>query len=213
MEILAHRGFWREKKEQNSLASLAKAFEMGFGIETDLRDGGGGGNLLLSHDIPTSLSEKAGEFFQFYHAHSFHFPLALNIKADGLQKHLLEFIKRYEIKNYFVFDMSVPDALLYLKDGFKVFTRQSEYEKEPSFYEDACGVWLDEFHMHYIDEKLILEHLENGKQIAIVSPDLHKRSYEKEWEEYKKIITKHKLYGKIMLCTDKVLEAKEFFND
>ncbi|EHZ0305119.1 hypothetical protein K4888_001154 [Campylobacter upsaliensis] len=49
MQILAHRGFWREKKEQNSLASLAKAFEMGFGIETDLRDGGG--NLLLSHDI------------------------------------------------------------------------------------------------------------------------------------------------------------------
>ena len=39
MQILAHRGFWREKKEQNSLASLAKAFEMGFGIETDLRDG------------------------------------------------------------------------------------------------------------------------------------------------------------------------------
>ncbi|EIO3772613.1 hypothetical protein ACHEIS_000356 [Campylobacter upsaliensis] len=51
MQILAHRGFWREKNEQNTLASLAKAFEMGFGIETDLRDGGGGGNLLLSHDI------------------------------------------------------------------------------------------------------------------------------------------------------------------
>ncbi|EAH9987818.1 hypothetical protein E0F82_07000 [Campylobacter upsaliensis] len=50
MQILAHRGFWREKNEQNTLASLAKAFEMGFGIETDLRDGGGG-NLLLSHDI------------------------------------------------------------------------------------------------------------------------------------------------------------------
>ncbi|EAI9482035.1 hypothetical protein GZ521_001197 [Campylobacter upsaliensis] len=41
MQILAHRGFWREKNEQNTLASLAKAFEMGFGIETDLRDGGG----------------------------------------------------------------------------------------------------------------------------------------------------------------------------
>ncbi|WP_270990530.1 hypothetical protein [Campylobacter upsaliensis] len=65
MQILAHRGFWREKKEQNSLASLAKAFEMGFGIETDLRDGGGGGNLLLSHDIPTSLSEKRKSFFNF----------------------------------------------------------------------------------------------------------------------------------------------------
>ncbi|WP_215728873.1 hypothetical protein [Campylobacter vulpis] len=211
IEILAHRGFWREKEEQNTLASLVKAFDMGFGIETDLRDGEG--KLLLSHDIVTSLSERVEELFKIYQKHSFKFSLALNIKADGLQTLLLTLIKRYEIENYFVFDMSIPDALLYLKDDFKVFTRQSEYEKEPSFYEEACGVWLDEFHTHYIDEKLILEHLENGKQIAIVSPDLHKRSYEKEWEEYKKIITKHKLYGKIMLCTDKVLEAKEFFND
>ena len=60
MQILAHRGFWREKKEQNSLASLAKAFEMGFGIETDLRDGGGGGgNILIYNDNPTNLSVKA----------------------------------------------------------------------------------------------------------------------------------------------------------
>ena len=41
MQILAHRGFWREKEEQNTLASLAKAFEMGFGIEPALSDGGG----------------------------------------------------------------------------------------------------------------------------------------------------------------------------
>ncbi len=52
MQILAHRGFWREKKEQNSLASLAKAFEMGFGIETDLRDGGGGGKSFTFSRYP-----------------------------------------------------------------------------------------------------------------------------------------------------------------
>ncbi|EOZ3523633.1 hypothetical protein Q9Q49_06045 [Campylobacter upsaliensis] len=55
MQILAHRGFWREKKEQNSLASLAKAFEMGFGIETDLRDGGGGGVIFYFLTISPHL--------------------------------------------------------------------------------------------------------------------------------------------------------------
>ena len=43
MKLLAHRGFWQKKEEQNSLIALQKSFEMGLGIETDLRDTGGGG--------------------------------------------------------------------------------------------------------------------------------------------------------------------------
>lgn len=46
MKLLAHRGFWQEKEEQNSLIALQKSFEMGLGIETDLRDRGGGGSPL-----------------------------------------------------------------------------------------------------------------------------------------------------------------------
>ncbi|MBT0757026.1 hypothetical protein KJQ83_07365 [Campylobacter upsaliensis] len=65
MQILAHRGFWREKKEQNSLASLAKAFEMGFGIETDLRDGGGGGIFYFLTILLFSL-DNCLNFVQFF---------------------------------------------------------------------------------------------------------------------------------------------------
>lgn len=83
--------------------------------------------------------------------------------------------------------MSVPDALLYIDLNFNVFTRQSEYEKEPSFYDKACGVWMDEFYSYWIDKNIIKKHIDNGKLVCIVSPELHKRDYKKEWQEYKQI--------------------------
>ena len=76
--------------------------------------------------------------FKLYKKYNTNLPLALNIKADGLQIPLKQLIKKYEITNYFVFDMSIPDALVYIDLNFNVFTRQSEYEKEPSFYGKAC---------------------------------------------------------------------------
>ena len=99
-----------------------------------------------------------------------------------------------------------------LKHGLNVFTRQSEYETTPPFYQDAKGVWLDEFHTHWIDEKTIESHLKNNKQICIVSPDLHKRDYTKEWQEYKEIEIRLN-NPNLMLCTDKVAEARRFFNE
>ena len=150
--------------------------------------------------------------FALYQSHSYKFTLALNIKADGLQSALKTLLEKYSISNYFVFDMSVPDALSYLRQGLRVFTRQSELEKEPSFYEEACGVWLDEFFGHWVDEETILRHLEHKKQVAIVSPDLHGRDFQKEWERYKIFEQKYGPCEDLMLCTDKITQAQDFFN-
>jgi hypothetical protein len=92
-----------------------------------------------------------------------------------------------------------------------IFSRQSEYEKDPYLYKEAKGVWLDEFHTHWIDEKTIEQHVKAKKEICIVSPELHKRNYKDEWEHYKHITYKFGLEN-IMLCTDHPLEAKTFFN-
>lgn len=203
--------------EKNSLQAFEKAFRFHFGVETDIRDFNS--KLVISHDIATQNCLSVEEFFALYKEHSVNkdattaLPLALNIKADGLQNELLSLLQKYEIVNYFVFDMSVPDALCYLNKGFKAFSRLSEYEEEPSFYDEADGLWLDEFHSHFIDEALILGHLKQSKKLCIVSPELHQRAYEKEWQEYKNIIKKHKLSGKIMLCTDEPIKAQEFFNE
>ena len=124
----------------------------------------------------------------------------------------MSYLKKYKIENYFVFDMSVPDGLIYLNKEFNTFTRQSEYEVYPSFYERAQGIWLDEFHSHWITQEIIENHIKHSKNICIVSPELHGRSYTQEWEKYKDIelnIGKNKF----MICTDQPEIAEKYFNE
>ncbi len=211
MIIISHRGFWIKEIEKNTLKAFARSFCNDFGAETDLRDMLR--QVVISHDTPNENSLTLDNFFALYKRFSNNPPLALNIKADGLQNILKDFLEKYSVDNYFVFDMSIPDALLYLKAGFNVFTRQSEYEQQPSFYNEAYGVWMDEFYEHWIDERIIQEHLENNKKICIVSPELHKRDFKKEWQEYKEMSKKLKGGDNLMICTDYPLQAKEFFNE
>jgi hypothetical protein len=137
--------------------------------------------------------------------------LALNIKADGLQIKLKNALINYYINNYFIFDMSIPDHISYIKDNydFNIFTRQSEYEEEPALYEKSAGVWLDEFNGHWINKKTIVQHLDNNKKVCIVSPELHNRDYKNVWVEIKK----YNLEDKIMICTDYPEEAERYFHE
>lgn len=210
MIIISHRGDWIEPEEKNSVVSFNRAFSNKFGVETDIRDYNG--ELVISHEIADDKCMLLADFFGLYRKYGADFPLALNIKADCLQRKLEILIKEHKISDYFVFDMAVPDGLQYLKQGLMSFTRQSEYETAPSFYKDAAGVWLDEFHSHWVNQSVIAGHLENNKRICIVSPELHQRAYSSEWEEYRNI--EKQLDCKVlMLCTDHPHEAKRFFNE
>lgn len=209
MEIISHRGYWKSEDEKNSIIAFERSFSFGFGTETDIRDYKG--KLVISHDIADANAISVEQFFDIYKNFGKNLPLALNIKSDGLQLKLKEFIKKYAIGNYFVFDMSVPDTLLYLKHNFRVFTRQSEYETKPTFYDRSAGVWLDEFHSHWIDESVLTEHIKNQKRMCIVSPDLHKRDYQREWGDYRAIGRRIDCCN-VMLCTDFPEKAREFFH-
>jgi hypothetical protein len=137
---------------------------------------------------------------------------AINIKADGLKDILKSYFEKYHIANYFLFDMSVPQMVEFRELGLHYFTRQSEVEPEPCMYQDAAGVWIDGFwSTDWIDEKLLRQHLENGKEVCLVSPDLHgDREYRKFWERLKSY---HLEFEKVILCTDYPEEAKEFFDE
>lgn len=51
-----------------------------------------------------------------------------------------------------------------------------------------------------------------GKKECIVYLDLHKRDYQKEWQDYKNI--ENELRRKdVMICTDYPEEARRFFDD
>jgi glycerophosphoryl diester phosphodiesterase len=209
MIILAHRGFWTQSEEKNSAAAFNRSFENNFGVETDIRDSTE--QIFISHDMAKGNEMTVKDFFKLYNRYDSRPPLALNVKADGLFKMMADLLPKNKIDNYFFFDMSLPDALGYVKEGLKIFSRQSEYEKDPYLYEEADGIWLDEFNRHWIDEEIIQQHFVGKKKVCIVSPELHKRNYKEEWEHYKYITYKFGLEN-LMLCTDYPLEAKTFFD-
>ncbi len=214
MEIIAHRGLWSTPDQKNSDRAIHEAVENGFGVEIDLRDHGG--RLVVSHDIP---DDSARDFEQVVGSladlPAFNIvPWALNIKADGLQRLVLDVVDRYALTGAFCFDMSVPDGLGYLKlsGHCRVYTRQSEYEADPPFYAEADGVWLDEFNTRWITDKIIIDHRRQNKQVCIVSPELHGRDHLPLWQQLKKSGAVDD-DDSIQLCTDYPVQAREFFGD
>lgn len=209
MLILSHRGYWKSAQEKNTLAAFERSFSLLFGTETDLRDRGG--ELVISHDPARGEALPAGAFFSAYRGHAQDLPLALNIKADGLQKLLAEALLEHQIRNYFVFDMSVPDMISCIKTGLRVFTRQSEYEPEPVLYGQSQGVWIDGFTTDWVDEATIEKHLKHGKQVCLVSPDLHGRPFEDFWQSLASMPVATS--PDVMLCTDHPEQARKIFHE
>lgn len=209
MIILAHRGYWNNMIERNSPRAIRMALEKGYGFESDVRDFNG--ELVISHNMADESSPSAEEVFQWLAEKDDRYCFAINIKADGLKDLLMEYITRYQITNYFIFDMSIPQMIEYDEMGLRYFTRQSEVESVPCMYDQAAGVWIDGFWgMSWITEELLKGHIENGKEVCIVSPDLHgQTNYQRYWKQLKNYRID---LSKVMLCTDHPDEARAFFH-
>lgn len=205
MKIIAHRGFWRSESEKNSLEAIKRAIQEGYGFETDFRDYGG--KILISHNPPRGNEITADSVFKMYQQLGSHEPLALNIKADGLQDMMGDLLKKYGITNYFFFDMSVCDTVLYVEKKLKTASRLSEFEKEMPFYKDSSTVWIDYFYSDGPTIQKVRQTLQDGKIACVVSPELHKRSYQQMWTQLLPFKEESNLY----LCTDRPDKAKEFF--
>jgi glycerophosphoryl diester phosphodiesterase len=208
MTIISHRGYWREVWEKNTPAAFERSFKLGFGTETDFRDREG--ELVIAHDLPDSKALRAEDFFRQFCRHDRSLPLAINIKADGLQHLFKAAFARHEIENYFLFDMSVPDAVYSLKVGLRVFTRRSDLEPEPAFYAEAAGVWMDAFFDDsWLTPDAITAHLQAGKQVCLVSPELHQRPHLAFWERLRANPVCHD--DRLILCSDLPEDATAFF--
>jgi glycerophosphoryl diester phosphodiesterase len=195
---------WATFQERNSLAAIEAGFEHGFGVETDIRDCCG--ELVVSHDPPSGGESAFTRMLEIRSSAAG--PLALNIKADGLHEPVAAALATAGEPDYFVFDMSIPDTLSYQRAGLR-FTRQSEYERIPALYDEAAGVWLDGFESAWFDRELIAAHLSSRKQVCIVSPELHGRDQQADWERW----STWDVIGSpdVMICTDLPLEAQEVF--
>jgi len=207
MEIISHRGYWKTLEERNTSVAFERSFALNLGTETDFRDYMG--ELFISHDIATSNSVNADDFLKLYKRYKSPGTLALNIKADGLQSKLKSLLSDNDITQYFVFDMSIPDTLGYIKQGVNFYSRQSEYEPEPVFYNECSGIWLDGFNSIWYTTDLIKEHINNKKRVAIVSSELHKRNNLELWTQLKE--GNIHLVDDVILCTDMPEEAIKFY--
>lgn len=199
--ILAHRGFWNDPASRNSRAALSLAIDNGFGVETDLRDSGM--RLWISHDpVPERGGLPAERFLADWGQTAGAPRLALNIKSDGLQTLIAEAIAAtgVQMRDTFVFDMSVPDTLGYLRSGMPIYTRASEHEPDPPFVAEAQGVWVDSFTGTYPQVRRAAEFLERGLRVAVVSPELHGRPHEDLWND----ILRARLHDNeaFEICTD-----------
>ena len=210
MHILSHRGMWCEPCQKNTQKSFLKSFLSGFGTETDFRDYNG--ELVVSHDVPLCRPELTGhDFFAIDETIGRKLPLAINVKSDGLQKILKEIIIVNKLTNYFVFDMSIPDAVQFVKADIPIFTRQSDFEPEPYLYSDAVGVWIDAFKDDsWITAEIVSRHLHAKKRVCIVSPELHGREPSRLWERL--CLNSFVENPNFMICTDLPLHACKFFN-
>lgn len=208
MKLSAHRGFWLTPQEKNSVAAFERALQAGFGIETDLRDAGGA--VLIAHDLPRGDELTLDAFLALCARYPQSRPLALNIKADGQQALVKAALQRHAIEDAFVFDMAVPDALGYLRAGLTTYTRASEYELAPSFLQQAHGIWVDAFHDLWYQRATLEPWLAQGKQLSIVSPELHGRPHLPLWQLLRDWGL-HRHPG-VSLCTDFPQIAKEFFD-
>jgi glycerophosphoryl diester phosphodiesterase len=212
MKILSHRGYWKNQEEKNSLVAFERSFERGYGIETDIRDLDG--HLIVSHDYVTYKSDIVylRDLLELIKKFSFNssITIALNIKADGLANLLKSELDNLisEDIDFFAFDMSVPDMREYFNNKFKVYSRVSEVERNPSFYDQCSGVWLDSFNSNWFDVKVIKRFLDDSKKVCIVSSELHSREKSDLWD----IIYPLRREKNLTLCTDLPEEATAFFN-
>lgn len=204
--ILAHRGLWTDPADKNSRDVLIAALDRGFGVETDFRDSEG--VLWISHDpVIGDGAVRASRFFEDCEEANRNGRLALNIKADGLQDMISDALEVAGIpaERLFAFDMSVPDALGYIRRGFPVYSRASEYEPNPPFADLAQGVWVDNFSGDFPQVQKAKGLLENGHRVAIVSSELHGRPHGALWQEI--LRGGLHLHPEFELCTDFPIEA------
>ncbi|MDE8348724.1 MAG: hypothetical protein POG74_04470 [Acidocella sp.] len=203
--ILSHRGYWKDAAEKNLPVAFQRSFELGFGTETDVRDVAG--SLVISHDMPRGDELSLQAMLDILAGRDL--PMAMNIKADGLAVPLMQAMAAQGLTRWFTFDMSVPEMLVQLRLGLPVFTRASEYERQPACYDRAAGVWVDDFGANWVRPAAIRAFLADGKQVCVVSPELHKRDPEGLWQALRQA----GLAGApgLMLCSDIPEAAVEFF--
>ena len=131
MELIIHR--------VNKINSL-KNIPFNYGVEIDIRSYKS--NLILNHE-PYENGDKLSDYLDEYK----HGTIVLNVKQTGIEDDVLNLIKKYKIKSYFLLDVEMPylyNSIINRKKNLAV--RYSEYEdikNAKNFTNKVKWVWID----------------------------------------------------------------------
>jgi len=140
-----------------------------YGIELDIRYEN---DYLILHHDPFCTGEKFEDLLKVYQ----HKLLILNVKTEGIEAECLRLLEKYNIKDYFFLDLSLPYLVKWSNKGLnQCAVRLSEYEPLEfvlKFANKVDWVWVDCFTVCALTQEnyaAIKEHF----KICLVSPELH----------------------------------------
>lgn len=220
--ILAHRANLQgpNPASENSIQTVRKALELGFGIETDLRRAGDG-RFYISHDPgPITAANDFEAFAELFRA----FPdrtLAMNVKELGYEAELIALHRSGALGRssfYFDFELLEPRnpgrsqrVIQDLPGGaeVKMASRLSDRAEPRSqaLTIPASIVWADEFDQLWLGREDVDAVHKTGREFFAISPELHGFSEKERLERWRQF----KDWGIDGLCTDYALSAAEFF--
>jgi len=155
----------------NSLKKL-KNIDHNFGVEVDVRSINK--KLILNHE-PFQKAVSLDTFLKKFN-HKF---LILNVKEEGIENLILNYVKKNRIKNYFLLNVKVPKIFQFIKNKKKnnLCLRISKFEKlnQLNFFNKKIEwIWVDTF-----DNKIPLnindlEGYSKKFKLCLVSPELVK---------------------------------------
>lgn len=161
------------------------------GAEVDVRYLGE--ELILEHDA-FKLADGVGavRLQDFLSEFKLKGPLILNVKTEGIEVACIELLRKYNCRNWFFLDLSMPMAVKYSilaaegrLAGFgpeNIAVRFSEYEAieySLQFAGRAGWVWVDCFTRMPLDMKSYNLLKEAGFRICLVSPELQGHSLDR----------------------------------
>tara|TARA_B110000438_G_scaffold294269_1_gene335419 strand:- start:952 stop:1539 length:588 start_codon:yes stop_codon:yes gene_type:complete len=176
MEIIIHR--------INNIKTLKK-IDKNFGCEIDIRTNKS--ELILNHD-----PYIGGDIFEDYLDNYNHGTLVLNIKESGIENDVLQLVKKYQIKSYFLLDTENPYIYYAQRNNIRSLAlRFSEYEpiENINYFKNKFEwVWIDTPTKFPILNNNIYNALSNFK-LCLVCPE--RWSQPEKINLYKKIIKKN----------------------
>ena len=174
MNFIAHR--------INTIEELKK-LPSEYGVELDLRDSGN--DLIIVHN-PFEEGENFEEYLKNYH----HGTMIANVKSERIEHRIIELLEKYNVKDYFFLDSSIPMIYLLSNMGNTNsavrFSEIEPIELALAMKGRAKWVWVDCFSKLPINKENYKQLKEAGYKLCLVSPEL--QGQDEKIEEYKKYL-------------------------